>query len=308
MSGSERQEGTGEAISRPGLRKELIGFYGRTFRDIYHALRESEELDFFFLMHSTEEVLQSVPQSGSEVRLHPGGSYMLLREVLEDYGAAYLCFISGFTRQARGILRGTFASALRIYSMRYSKNHPPGKAEYEIPLLVETIRRLLALKGGGLSGRLQRLYRLLYGEASCGKLWQARLRLPWTRRAKGPGFDPVDVLNVKGLFLSLLDFELRLLSAYLGEGGRTVWTAPALSAISGVLEGVNKYRPTIGSYEAGYLLRKEPARLEPGLEVIYSVRIDGSTEYHRPKPRDLKVGQLKRLEEIIRQRLLLDLY
>lgn len=311
MSGSERQEETGEAIGRPGLQKELLGFYGRTFRDLHHALKETEDLDFFFLMHSTEEALQSVPQSGSEVRLHPGGPYMLLREVLEDYRAAYLCFISGFTRQAREILRRTFASALRIYSMRYSKDHSPGKAEKaeeEIALVVETLKRLLALKGDELSGRLERLYGLLYGEASCGRVWQAQVRLPWTRRAKGPGFDPVDVLNMKGLFLSLLDFELRLLSAYLQEGGRTVWTAPALSAISGVLDRVNKYRPTISSYEAGYLIHREPARLEPGLEVLYSVRADGSTEYHRPKPRDLKIAQMKKLEEAIRQRLLSDLY
>jgi hypothetical protein len=308
MSARERQEVQGDALSRGGLQKELLGFYGRTFRDLYLALRESEDLDFFFLMHSTEEALQSVPQSGSEVRLHPGGSYMLLREVLEDYQAAYLCFISGFTRQAREILRRTLEASLRIYLMRYRRDHPPGKAEEEVPLLVETLKRLLALKGGGLSGRLEGLYRLLRGEATGGKVWQAQVRLPWTKKARGPGFDPVEVLNMKGLFLSLLDFELRLLSACLEEGGRTVWTAPVLSAMSSILERVNKYRPTIGSYEAGYLVHREPAQIQPGLEVIYSVRLDGSAEYHRPKPRDLKIGQLKRVEEMIRQRLLSDLY
>jgi hypothetical protein len=311
MSVRGRQEGSGEATGGPagqsGRKKELLDFYGRTFRDLHLALEESGELDFFFQMHSTEEALQSVPQSGSEVKLYPGGSYVLLHETLEDYRAAYLCFLNGFTRQAREILRNTFESVVRVYYIRYFQGQGEGEKE-EIAHMADALRRLLALKAEDLSVRLKMFYSLLYGESSSGQDRLALPSRPFTKRAGGPGFDPVDILNMKGLFFSLLDFELRLLSAYLKEGNRTVWTPTVLSAISSILERVNKYRPTINRYEAGYLVLREPASLSQGVEVIYSVRTDGKTEYHRPGTRNLKIGQLKRLEDMIRKRLLADLY
>jgi hypothetical protein len=296
---------------RSSASEELLRYYGRTFRDLRLALESLEKLDFLCLMHSTEEMLHSVPGKKTTVRLNSGDSHLIMKDLVESAWSACLCFRSGFTGTCRDILRRAYELAVHFFCAGFAKRGSAFLDERFTCLdgtgsfgpAVSTLRGLLAMKDKSLARCLGRIHGCLCEEASR----KGGLPRP-TGDARTPGFDPLDILYTKGLFFCLLDMLLRLVRMSMEEGRKNLWCAPIMEAVCSTQELVGRYGATVERFVGGYLLHGEEARISPGINVIYSVSLDGGTVYHGSTARGLNKAQLKRLDGIIRQRLLTDSY
>lgn len=280
------------------------------------ALGSLEDLDFLCLMHSTEEMLHSVPREKTTVKLDAGASYRLMKDLLEAASSACLCFGSGFTGPCRDILRRAYELAVQFFCLRFAKS---GSALFEarftcldgtgrFGLVVNALRGLLSVRDEALASRLVRIHRCLCEDALPRGGLSAPVGLPWKRGEGGTGFDPIDILYTKGLFFCLLDMMLRLVRMCMEEGRKNLWCTPILKAVSSTHELVGRYGSTVESFVRGYLVHMAEARIPPGINVVYSVLLDGGIKYHGSTARGLGNAQLARLDGLIRQRLLTDAY
>ena len=204
---------------RTGLREKLLYFYSETFQDLYLILDVAEELDFFLLMHSTEEMLKSAPKSQSIIiRLHAElafNSQILIQEIIDDYWAAYLCFQNGFTKQAQGILRNALELIVQMYYLRYLKKNGPIKVDRwvsgkrgigKIDQKIKAIKRLEVLNTENLFTQLKQIYNRLCTATHSHKERMTSLNLPRMMWAKDmPSFESTEMLYTRGLFFSLMD-------------------------------------------------------------------------------------------------------
>ncbi|GAB4388231.1 MAG: hypothetical protein Kow0025_06220 [Thermodesulfovibrionales bacterium] len=317
MGGGPDRHGKGDGAV-PAFRSEvcrdLCRRYGRTFGDIEAVLREAQELDFYCLMHSTEETLQGVPQQKTTVKLNAGLVYQMVNEFTEAGWSAFLCLQNGFAGQSRVVLRGAFEKAVQFFYLsllqgdRACDRRISCLAEDgEFDLMAESLRSLLSLRDESLSRRLGRLHRSLCQESRRKAGLDVRVRLPWSGE-EGAFFDPAAVLHVKGLLFSLFDLVFRLTRMHLESGRETVWRAPALQSVSGILRIVGKYHPTLYAFDRGFLVFREEADVPSGARVVYSVGFDGQVRYDYGTRSGLGAAQLKKLEAVIRRRLLSDSY
>ena len=305
---------------RTGLREKLFYFYGDTFQDLYHILEIAEDLDYLLLMHSSSSMLAATPKKESiTIRVHTNitfNSTVIIQEIIDDYWAAYLCFQNGFTKQAQGILRSTLELIIQIYYLRYSReevsieddNWVSGKRGIKkIKEKIEAIKGLEILKNKSLSTRLDQMYERLCTATHSRKDRMSTFNMPRIVRAKDmPSFEPTEILYTKGLFFSVMDLQLCMMKQYLENGVKSEWVTPVLSIITEMIKRITKYQPTIQRFEKGYLVHREHAVISPGVQLLYSVNLDGRREYPSRKKLKLNEQQENRLDDVIKQRLLCD--
>lgn len=305
---------------RTGLREKLFHFYGETFQNLHRILETAEEFDFYILMHSTWEMMDSQPDD-DKIVIHAHkeiafNTQIILQEIIDDYWAAYLCFQNGFTKQSQEIFRNTLELVVQIYYLRFVKRS--GAKEIDrwvsstrgierVAQKIEALKETNIFRRERLHSRLNRLYDLLSTATHSRKDRMTALTLPRMMWAKDmPSFEPSEILYTKGLFFSLLDLELRLILSFIEDGAQSEWT-PQLTVILGkMINQTAIYRPTIDKFEKGYLVHREHANIADSLQILYSIRLDGTVEYPVRKKPKLNEQQVKALRIQVQKRLLQD--
>jgi len=310
-----------ELAIRTGLREKLFYFYGETFQNLHRILETAEDFDFYISMHATSEMIDSQPKGqGVVIHVHEEIAFnarIILQDILDDYWAAYLCFQNGFTKQAQEILRNTLELLIELYYLQYVKK----SSKKEIDNWVSGIRgieqianKLEALKQAEIFKRDKRLrtqldhmYGLLSKSTHSHKERMASINMPRMMMAKEmPSFEPYEILYTKGFFFSLLDVELHLIRSFLKDGMQTDWIPPLTAILSEMIEQITLYKSTIEKFEKGYLVHNEFAKISSTLQILYSVRLDGSLHYPERKKPKLNEQQLKTMQTQIQKRLLKD--
>lgn len=304
---------------RDGLREKLFYFYSQTFLDLYTILESAEEFDFYILMQSMEEMMDTQPKRDKVIHLHSEIAFniqIILQEILDDYWAAYLCFQNGFTKQCQGILRNTLELLVQMYYLRYLKrsgvkeidNWVSGSRGIDkVDRKIEDLKSIPILKKDRLYTRLNQMYDRLCTATHSHKERMTSLKMPRMMWAKHmPSFEPSEILYTKGLFFSLFDLELRLIVHFLQDGVQTEWTPKLIKILHTMLNQVAKYIQSIERLEKGYIVHREHARITDNLQILYSVRLDGRIEYPISKKPKLTEKQAKYLRDHIQNRLIQD--
>ncbi|MEO8399249.1 MAG: hypothetical protein ABI550_05455 [Ignavibacteriaceae bacterium] len=303
---------------REGLREKLIYLYGQTFSDLFEILESAEDFDFYIQQYSIDEIFNVMNKSGeTTIHLHSELAFnarLILQEIFDDYWAACLCFLNGFTKQCQSILRSTLELIICVYYLKYIKqnevdNWASGAHGIEkIPDKIEALKSIGILKRNNLYARINYLYDQLCTAVHSQKGRMSSIQLPRMTWAKHmPSFEPTEILYTKGLFFSILNLEISLIHDFIKDGTQTDLSEKLINILETIINQIAKYAKTIEKFEKGYLVHKENIKINDKKNLLYSVRLDGSIEYPIKKKPKVTKDQAKLLKDQIEKRLVKDI-
>ena len=257
-------------------------------------------------------------EAAKEVRLHeelPFNLHLIIAETIDDYWAAYLCFLNGFTKQSQQILRNTLELVIQVYYLDhlYRTNGSPrdswtdaSRGIERVPDKIKAARKLLEASLPGSASRLTRLYDLLCMSTHSHKGRMAVFRMPRAMLAGDmPSIEPTEVLYSRALFLSILDLELRLLRSILSAWNDDHWRMQVQQVFDRMLHLVSKYKRVIDAFHKGYLIHREHAVISDRTQILYSIKLNGQPECPG-RQRPITRAQADEFRRYVENRLLQD--
>lgn len=302
---------------RDGLRKKLIYLYGQTFLDLFEILESAEDFDFYIQQYAIDEIYDLMNSSGKTIiHLHNELAFnakLILQEIFDDYWAACLCFLNGFTKHSQGILRGTLELLIYVYYLKYVDqnrvdNWTSGVRGIEkIPDKIEALKSIGIFKKNNLYARVNHLYDQLCTAIHSQKGRMSSIQLPRMASAKHmPSFEPIEILYTKGLFFSILNLEISLIRDFIKDGNQSDLSEKLINMLETMINKISKYSRTIEKFEKGYLVHKENIKIDDKRNLLYSVRLDGTIEYPIKKKPEVTKDQVELLNDQIQNRLVKD--
>jgi hypothetical protein len=302
---------------RNGLRSKLLYFWRATFDDFLRILNAAEGLEQILAIGSMNEIDEK--HEGEESFNYKNelafSLHLAIPEVIDDYWAAYLCLLNGFTKQSQQILRNTLELVLQMLYLSHldqTTGFPvddwtaASRGIGRIPDKIATLSSKLDALQPGLSVRLEKLYNLLCMSTHSHKHRMSSLRMPRTMMTGDmPSLEPTEILYSRAAFLAVLDLELRLMRVLVGDWNDEYYRSAVQQKLDAMLDVAAKYRRTIESFHKGYLLHREHAMLSDGTQIVYSFKLNGEAECPGSK-RMLTKAQARELRQIVDERLLKD--
>lgn len=299
---------------RNGLREKHLHFWRATFHDLYAALNAAEGIEALLGLGTANECARAQPGPLGFGSL-PYSLHFVVTETIDDWWAAYLCFLNGFTKQAQQLLRNTVELVVQYYHLRETQGSTPMpddrwvKGERGIERIQEKIdgvRGSLDAAVPGAASRLSRLYNRLCMSVHSHKDRMTTFRMPRTMLAGDmPSIEPSEILYTRAIFVTVLGLNLRLLRGAFCDWEDYHWRSQIELRLSRMLSGLSRYSRVVENFEKGYLIRREHAKLADGTQVLYSMRIDGKWELPERKRR-LTSAQVRELRDLLEERLIQD--
>lgn len=299
---------------RNGIRAKHLSIWGATFEDLYAVLNAAEGIEGLVALGTANEMMsRDLGHLGFECL--PYSLQFVVTEAIDDWWAAYLCFLNGFTKQAQQLLRNTVELIVQFYYLREVQGSTPTPNDRWIKGTrgIEHVREKIDGARGaleavipGTASRVSNLYDMLCMSVHSHKDRMTTFRMPRTMLAGDmPSIEPSEILYTRAVFVMVWDLNIRLLRAAFSDWEDYHWRYQIDHRLSEMLSHLSKYRRVVENFERGYLIWREHALLTDGTQILYSMKLDGRWELPGRKRR-MTSEQVRELRNLLDERLIQD--
>lgn len=188
---------------RNGIRAKHLSIWGATFEDLYEVLNAAEGIEGLLGIGTANEIMTRNLGHLGFASL-PYNLQLVVTEAIDDWWAAYLCFLNGFTKQAQQLLRNTVELVVHFYYLREVQGSTPTHEDRWIQGVrgIDRVREKIdAARGSldavvpGASSRVSNLYDTLCMSVHSHKDRMTTFRMPRMMMAGDmPSIEPSEIL------------------------------------------------------------------------------------------------------------------